>query len=178
MLTWIQMKLFFMAIGKILHLRWRAMTPVMMVVTWGGAGHLRPASGTWGTLATIPFAIGIQYFWGAEGLAIAALVIYALGYIALRLHLKNTQNKDPSYVVIDEAVGIMVALIPARFTVIDYVVGFILFRAFDALKPGPVGYIDKNVDGPHGILLDDVIAGLMTAVSLVILHGILWAFGI
>lgn len=177
MLTWLQIKLFFMALGKMAHLDSRRHGPVMMLLTWFGSGYLKPASGTWGSLAALPFALAIHYLWGPLGLITAAAILYAAGYIALRLHLPKAEDKDPSYVVIDEVIGMCLALVPAAIAFWPYVAGFILFRAFDALKPGPIGWADRHVAGAHGVLLDDVIAGVFAAVGVGIIQILLWAFG-
>lgn len=146
--------------------------PRLLLITWFGSGFLRPASGTWGTLAALPFAVAIHTYGGIFGLVTAALLLYALSLPCIRWYEHKTGSHDSSRIVIDEVIGIFIALIPAYFNIIDYVAAFFLFRMFDAIKPGPVGWIDTHVKGAHGVLLDDVVAGIMTAVCIILVHGL------
>lgn len=69
--------------------------------------------------------------------------------------------KDPSWIVIDEFVGMLVALIALPKIWWVYLLAFLLFRFFDILKPFPIGQIDRHVSGGLGIILDDLVAGLI-----------------
>lgn len=62
----------------------------------------------------------------------------------------------------------MITLVPATLSFWPVVIGFIAFRAFDAFKPGPIGWVDKNMPGAHGVLLDDVLAGIAAAIVVMI----------
>lgn len=139
-------------------------------ITWGGSGLLRPASGTWGSLAAIPFALLIHYFAGGLALIVAAALLYLAGYYAVARHEKETGLHDGSYIVLDEVIGMFITLSVANLNFTDVIAGFFLFRAFDALKPGIIGRIDREVGGAHGVLLDDVFAGGLAALCVVIIH--------
>lgn len=147
--------------------------PRALLLTWGGSGCLRPASGTWGTLAALPFVVPIHIYIGPIGLIFAALLLYIISIPCIRWFERQTGTHDSSRIVVDEVIGIMVALTLAAPHLIDYVAAFFLFRMFDAIKPGPVGWIDEKIEGAHGVLLDDVIAGALTALCLLILHGVI-----
>lgn len=147
-------------------------SPRILWLTWGGCGLLRPASGTWGTLGAIPFALLIMSYFGGVGLLVAAALIYAISYFVVARHEKISGIHDPSYIVIDEVIGIFIALAPAALNMIDVTAAFFLFRAFDAIKPGIIGKLDKTMPGAHGVLLDDVLAGGLAAVCVGLIHVI------
>ncbi len=142
------------------------------LISWGGSGYLRPASGTWGTLVALPFAFLLHFYGGIWALFIAAGILYLLAVPCIRSYERATGSHDSSRIVIDEVVGILIALCAAYLTWIDYIAAFFLFRAFDAIKPGPIGWVDQRIPGAHGVLLDDVVAGIFTALCLIFIHGI------
>lgn len=132
------------------------------IASLGGIGFLRPAPGTWGSAAVLPLAL----LPGWVSL-IAALVFAVAGYWAVaRL---PEAAADPGWVVVDEAAGQSLALAAASGWV-GALLAFTLFRAFDILKPGPVGWADRQ-KGPFGVMADDIIAGALAAVVLLILSA-------
>lgn len=142
-----------------------------LIVTWLFSGRLRPLSGTWGSLAALPFCWAISSLAGPIGLIVFAFFAFATGLKALKDYLPRAGQLDPSEVVIDEVVGmaIMWAFLPSNaFTSILF--GFVLFRLFDAIKIGPVGWCDKKIKGAMGVMVDDVVAGLMAGLTIFIVH--------
>ena len=100
------------------------------------------------------------------------LCIIALSYFTILDHLSNTNEKDPQYIVIDEVVGMWIALLPLGLYKIDIgivLLAFVLFRLFDIVKPSIV-YRSQFLKGPMGILMDDIIAGIITSL---IIFGII-----
>ena len=87
--------------------------PAHLIATWGGAGLLKPAPGSWGSLAALPFAYGLQAGFGPAGLAVAAVVLFAAGCWATGAYLGAVGGHDPPSVVVDEVVGQWLALLPA-----------------------------------------------------------------
>lgn len=156
------------------------------IATWFGAGLLRPAPGTWGTLAALPFAWVLHGLGGPWLLGLATVAVFGLGWwVAARL--TGPDDPDPSEIVIDEVAGMWLALWPvslgAAMAGVDVlelwrgiVVAFVAFRLFDVWKPGPVGWADR-LHTPLGLMLDDILAGLMAALVVVALaalaHGVL-----
>lgn len=132
---------------------------VKALVTWFGAGLLPKAPGTWGSLAALPFAWGLQWIGGAVVLAVAAAVLFVLGWRVADAYTSATGRRDPPEVVVDEVVGQWVTLLAAGQNPILYAVGFVLFRVADIWKPWPVRWADRAVPGGLGIMLDDVLAG-------------------
>lgn len=136
------------------------MDAVRAIASLGGIGFLRPAPGTWGSLAVLPLAL--LPGWVA---LLAALIFTAAGYWALT-RLPET-GSDPGWVVVDEAAGQSLALAAAGGW-LGVALAFALFRLFDIWKPGPVGWADRQ-PGPFGVMADDVIAGAMAGGAVLIL---------
>jgi phosphatidylglycerophosphatase A len=129
-----------------------------------GSGFVPFAPGTAGAL--LGLLLGVPLLLAPPGmLAIAALLVSLLGLWAIRA---ARVEGDPGWVVIDEIAGQFVALLGlARPTIVGLAAAFALFRLFDIVKPGPVGWADRQ-DGAAGIMADDLIAGAIAA-------GVLWA---
>ncbi|MGH1425227.1 MAG: phosphatidylglycerophosphatase A family protein [Pseudooceanicola sp.] len=158
------------------------MTPSHLVATFGGVGNLRPMPGTWGSLAALPVAWALHMVGGIWLVLIAIVAAYYGGVWATRAEADRTGDHDPSHVVIDEAVGQWIALLPVLYGAdrvgMDplalwpgWIVAFVAFRAFDILKPGPIGWADRR-DDAVGVMLDDVIAGVFAAVVVVVLAAV------
>ena len=132
--------------------------PSHLFATWFGVGLIRPAPGTWGSLA----AILIWYF--AEFLHSSIYIILPIfilfSWLVCSQASQDSDSKDHSAIVIDEVAGMFVALSFVTHEIIIYLWTFLLFRFFDIWKPWPISLADKNVEGGLGILLDDLIAGL------------------
>ncbi len=142
--------------------------PYTLIATWFGSGFIRPASGTWGTLASLPLCLAMVYFLGHLGVILMSMILFLVGLWVTHLHQIDTAKHDSSEVVIDEAVGMMIASIPLLyiFTWQMALACFVLFRVFDAVKIGPVGWLDKNINGALGVMSDDVAAGLMATICM------------
>lgn len=152
------------------------------ITTFCGVGMLRPAPGTWGSLATVLLAV-IFYQLGLVWLVpVSVVVAFALGMWAVPIDTADRDDKDPSEIVIDEVAGQMLALsftfIPLARHGVDilaawpaFVVPFLLFRLFDIWKPWLVGQADRRGDS-LGVMLDDIWAGLFAGIVSVILAGV------
>ncbi|RED53259.1 phosphatidylglycerophosphatase A family protein [Aestuariispira insulae] len=148
--------------------------PANWISTWFGAGYLRPASGTWGTLAALPFAWAIGQSFGQTGLFIMALMAYGVGIWSSGLYSQMTQSHDASEVVIDEVAGIWLTLAAIPLSLSSLVVGFFLFRIMDIVKPFPANMADKRLPGGIGIMTDDMIAGLYAGIALYYINDYGW----
>ena len=145
--------------------------PATLIATYMLAGLIKPASGTWGSLAALPLGLYTAYLFGPTGLLVLAAIAYGLGHWAADKWISGAEDKDPSPIVIDEAVGLWLAMTPlamlqAPFSLAGIALAFALFRLFDILKPWPVSWADKKLGGATGIMLDDVLAGIWTALLL------------
>jgi len=144
-------------------------SPSAMIATWFGSGLIIPASGTWGTLAAMPVVSYLAPL-GVSNLCLWAILFTVIGTWAAHKYEKISQEHDSSHIVIDEVAGVLFAAIPyAIYPSWEMAVAvFVLFRLFDAWKIGIVGWIDRHISGAVGVMLDDLAAGFMTAIILLI----------
>jgi phosphatidylglycerophosphatase A len=143
-----------------------------LIATFFYIGRLHPGPGTWGSAATVLLWAAAAH-WLSLGLQIPiaialALVIILIGIPAATRVARASSTKDPQFVVIDEVAGQLIALIAVPFAWKTFLIGFILFRVFDILKPPPVRQLEKFPEGT-GIVLDDVAAGLYALVVIQLL---------
>lgn len=152
-----------------------------LIGTVFGVGYLRPAPGTWGSLAALPLAYGLHRLGGFPLLALATLAVTGVGYWATAVMTQGRDNHDPSEIVIDEVAGQWLAICAISYPAWSHdiaisalwpgwISAFVLFRLFDIWKPGPVGWADRK-HGPMGVMLDDVIAGILAAIGVAALAG-------
>jgi phosphatidylglycerophosphatase A len=134
-----------------------------LVATFFGCGRLRPGPGTLASAATVLLWWLISQAAGAGTQVPVALLLAclatAVGIPAATRVARESGISDPSFVVVDEVAGQMIALIAAPVRWKTLLAGFILFRAFDIVKPPPLRRLEKIPQGA-GIMLDDVGAGL------------------
>jgi len=151
-----------------------AATWAWMIATFFGAGRLRPGPGTWGSLGALitwrliaPF---IPPFWQPSAAALYAAIALVIGVPAATRVARELGKEDPSFVVIDEVCGQMITLIGAPLGWKSLLAGFILFRAFDIVKPPPVRSFERLPEG-IGIMMDDVAAGFYALICMrILLH--------
>ena len=129
------------------------------VATLGGVGKVKKAPGTFGTLAFVPFVLALSFF-NFSYFYMAFTVVFIV--IAVWASEAYGKGKDLKSIVVDEAAGLLVAMFLVPLDPKFWVVGVLLFRVFDILKPFPISYLDKNVKGGFGVVLDDLVAGLFT----------------
>lgn len=148
--------------------------PATLIATWFGAGLLRGAPGTWGSLAALPFAWIIQALAGPMGLALAVVVVFLAGLWATDRMIGGSAGNDPGHVVVDEVAGQWLVLVFVPLDPILYAAGFMLFRLADILKPWPVSWADRAIKGAFGVMFDDILAAVYAGA---VLAGIAWWFG-
>ena len=148
------------------------------IATFFYVGYMRPAPGTWGSLVALIAGYLLITYTGPYGLIISIFICVFLGYWATREHTYNKDDQDPSEIVIDEVAGQWIALLPIALVNLSgvtqaliYLLAFVGFRIFDITKLGLVGWADRQ-DGPLGVMLDDIIAGMMTAI---IVFAVIWS---
>ena len=159
------------------------MTLQKLFLTFGGAGLSPKAPGTIGTLAALPVGILILYTLGMETLFLLTLAITVIGIFEINKYEEHTGIHDQQHIVIDEAAGIwltlMIALSTAETLTYPYVEifailsSFATFRLFDIWKPSTIGWIDREIKGGLGVMMDDILAGIAGGLlSVLILIGI------
>lgn len=135
--------------------------PARIISTGGYVGYLPGPAGTWGSLVALVPAWFIREWTGETGLAIAAAIMTVVAIWAADLYASARDMKDPGSVVADEFAGQWATLVLVPNDLTLYVIGFLVFRVLDILKPWPASWADRNLPGGFGIVVDDVIAGLM-----------------
>ncbi len=125
-----------------------------------GSGLMPRAPGTWGTLAAVPLYLLIQDWILLHYLPLVILLA-VLGFWICDVAAIDLKVHDHPAIVWDEIVGFLITMIAAPAGWGWIVLGFVLFRLFDILKPWPIGWVDSKVKGGFGIMLDDILAGLM-----------------
>ena len=134
-----------------------------LIATFFGIGRLRPGPGTFGSIATVALWAALASTLPPElrtpGAVFLAVIVTLIGITAATQVARGEGVKDPQFVVIDEVAGQLVALIAVPLTWKSFIAAFILFRAFDILKPPPVRQLESLPEGT-GIVLDDIAAGL------------------
>jgi phosphatidylglycerophosphatase A len=142
----------------------------VFVASAGGAGYLPFAPGTWASaLAVAIFVLFSPMGLWQFGLTLVAL--FFLGVWAADAAERLLERKDDQRIVIDEVGGQLVALLPLLVlgsprSLSALVTGFVLFRCFDIWKPGPVRWAERRFAGGVGVMMDDLVAGLLSAIAL------------
>jgi len=137
-------------------------SPTLMLAFGFGSGLSPKAPGTMGTLAAIPL------WWLLAQLPLSTyLVVVLIAAVAGILICGRAADRlgvhDHGGIVWDELVGFWIAMAALPVTWQSLILGFVLFRLFDILKPWPISWLDRRVSGGFGIMIDDVIAGLAAA---------------
>lgn len=138
------------------------------LATLGPVGRIRPAPGTWGSLAALLPAAGMAMA-GDWLLEIGVVVACIIGVKAADIYEAHSGKKDASEVVIDELAGQWIALLVIPFDWRWWLTAFLLFRLFDIAKPGPVKMAER-LPGGIGVMADDVVAGVLVAALLLVVQ--------
>ena len=140
-------------------------------------GHIKIASGTWGSLASILIIFPIIKFTSLsfEILVSIFIILFFISNFFINYYSKMTETYDSKYIVIDELLGIFIILIFYDFLLIynDFltlILIFFIFRIFDIIKIFPANLIDKNLKNGYGVILDDIVAGTYTILTMIILN--------
>ncbi|MFB0515257.1 MAG: phosphatidylglycerophosphatase A [Candidatus Neomarinimicrobiota bacterium] len=135
-------------------------TLATIIGTFGFIGYLKPAPGTWGSLAA-----ALVWWFVVPAPAILQLVLVAaalvVGVWSAGVIEQRTGLGDPSIVVIDEVAGMWCALLGGRQILWYFLTAFLVFRLLDVLKPGPIQRL-QNLPGGWGVMMDDMAAGAVT----------------
>jgi len=159
------------------------MTLQKLFLTFFGAGMSPKAPGTVGTLASLPLGLAVLYYFGIGTLFMLTLVITIIGIFEINKYENTTGIHDHQQIVIDEAAGMWLSLMIAVSTAVTMnypyaellaiILSFAAFRLFDIWKPSTIGWIDRELKGGMGVMLDDVLAGIAGGLlSVVVLMGI------
>lgn len=145
---------------------------IIIAASWFGTGFSPFASGTVGTLAAIPlYLIMARLSLPLYLLTAAAFTVFAC-WVSDRAEIEFGE-KDSGKIVIDEVVGYLVTMTAVPFSWPGVVAGFLLFRFFDITKIPPARYFDRKMKNGCGVVLDDVVAGVYSCITLHLLQRFL-----
>ena len=140
-------------------------------------GYIKFAPGTWGSLASILILFPVIKYLSLslEIFVIVLIILFFISNFFINYYSNFTNSQDSKKIVIDELLGIFTILIFYDFIFISndfltLLIIFIIFRIFDILKIFPANYIDKNFKNGYGVILDDIIAGIYTILTLITLN--------
>ncbi len=140
------------------------MTRAHWIASGGGIGYFPFASGTAASLAALPIGAAALWFGHYTLPVLAAFAIFSGTWA---IHSTREQG-DPGWIVVDEFAGQWIAMLGlTQVSWVGVIVAFLLFRLFDIVKPGPVGWADRR-HGAIGVMADDVVAGLISAAILAV----------
>jgi phosphatidylglycerophosphatase A len=138
---------------------------VTILATGFFIGNMPVAPGTFGTVLGLPLCFLLS------GLDLSFAILLSIIFVLFAIWIAHEaeiilKKKDPGCIVIDEIAGIMVTFLGLPFNITTAVAGFLIFRLFDILKPFPIRYLERNLSGGAGVVLDDVAAGIYSNLSL------------
>jgi len=149
----------------------------LFFLTFFMIGKIKYAPGTFASLASCLLFLLLIIFFDFTFIFFITLIIFSYSFIAINNSFDEFKSDDPKEIVVDEVAGQLLSLlaIPIYETlyplpIIYYcIASFILFRLFDVLKPYPVNFVDNNVKGALGIMLDDVLAAFYSIIVLCVI---------
>ena len=144
-----------------------------------GLGRIGFIPGTFGSLATVILLFICFHILSISSdiILLILLITFAYSFIAIKNHTKDSKNKDPGEIIIDEFIGQAIPIYLYEIShgtekttdqaIIIYAICFVLFRFFDIKKPFPVSYFDKKQKNSFGVVMDDVCAGFYVVLTLI-----------
>jgi len=139
-------------------------------------GYVKWAPGTFGSFFSLIIIIFLHEIVNKKEFIILFFCILLMATICIKIYSKSLNKHDAKEIVIDEFLGIYLIII---FTYdykifnnefIKILLIFLFFRIFDILKPFPANWIDKNMRNSFGIILDDIVAGIYTIITLALIN--------
>ncbi|WRB49484.1 phosphatidylglycerophosphatase A [Helicobacter pylori] len=141
------------------------------------SGYSKKAPGTIGSLVALLLGLPVLIF-SANTLFLAAILIGLIAIAQIDKEEEESKIHDSSYIVIDELVGMWLAMAISGLSLAGVVLSFIFFRIYDITKPSLIGKIDKEVKGGLGVVADDALAGVLAGLSVLLAIHILGFFNI
>lgn len=135
------------------------------LATFFGVGFFPKSPGTAGTLATLPLVLLLS--WAGPLVYMSFVILFLpIAILSAQIYQEEMGGHDRQEIVIDEVIGFLIAMTWLPMTWKSLLMGFLLFRVLDILKPFPIGYLDKKVPGGLGVVIDDVVAGIIASLIL------------
>ncbi|MGL2555056.1 phosphatidylglycerophosphatase A family protein [Helicobacter pylori] len=141
------------------------------------SGYSKKAPGTIGSLVALLLGLPILIF-SANTLFLGAVFVGLIAIAQIDKEEEETKKHDSSYIVIDELVGMWIAMAISGLSLAGVILSFIFFRIYDITKPSLIGKIDKEVKGGLGVVADDALAGVLAGLSALLVISVLGFFNI
>ncbi|GAA7700470.1 phosphatidylglycerophosphatase A [Helicobacter pylori] len=141
------------------------------------SGYSKKAPGTIGSLVALLLGLPVLIF-SANTLFLAAVLIGLIAIAQIDKEEEESKIHDSSYIVIDELVGMWLAMAISGLSLAGVILSFIFFRIYDITKPSLIGKIDKEIKGGLGVVADDALAGVLAGLSALLVINILGFFNI
>ena len=149
----------------------------LFFLTFFMIGKIKYAPGTFASLVTCLLFLLLINIFNFTVIFLITLIIFCYSFVAMNNSFDEFRSEDPQEIVIDEVVGQMLPLLAIPIyetlyslpTIYYCISSFLIFRLFDIWKPYPISYVDKNVKGALGIMLDDLLAGIFSIIILTII---------
>lgn len=141
------------------------------------SGYSKKAPGTIGSLVALLLGLPVLIF-SANTLFLGAVFIGLIAITQIDKEEEESKIHDSSYIVIDELVGMWLAMAISGLSLAGVVLSFIFFRIYDITKPSLIGKIDKEVKGGLGVVADDALAGVLAGLSALLVINVLGFFNI
>ncbi|GAA8630171.1 phosphatidylglycerophosphatase A [Helicobacter pylori] len=141
------------------------------------SGYSKKAPGTIGSLVALLLGLPVLIF-SANTLFLVAVLIGLIAIAQIDKEEEESKIHDSSYIVIDELVGMWLAMAISGLSLAGVILSFIFFRIYDITKPSLIGKIDKEVKGGLGVVADDALAGVLAGLSVLLIINILGFFNI
>ncbi|WP_187934475.1 phosphatidylglycerophosphatase A [Helicobacter pylori] len=141
------------------------------------SGYSKKAPGTIGSLVALLLGLPVLIF-SANTLFLVAIFVGLIAITQIDKEEEETKRHDSSYIVIDELVGMWLAMAISGLSLAGVILSFIFFRIYDITKPSLIGRIDKEVKGGLGVVADDALAGVLAGLSALLVIHILGFFNI
>ena len=143
---------------------------LIAIATFFSIGKFPKAPGTMATLATIPlWFVLAQTGWVVY--MVVTLLLIPLGVMAAQAYENSVAQHDSKEIVIDEVVGFLITMTWLPLTWQSVVLGFLVFRFLDIVKPPPIRQLDQKVGGGFGVMVDDIAAGIIGSVLMQVIYN-------
>ncbi len=141
------------------------------------SGYSKKAPGTIGSLVALLLGLPVLAF-SANTLFLGAIFVGLIAIAQIDKEEEESKIHDSSHIVIDELVGMWLAMAISGLSLAGVILSFIFFRIYDITKPSLIGKIDKEVKGGLGVVADDALAGILAGLSALLVIHILGFFNI
>jgi len=149
----------------------------LLFLTFFMIGRIKYAPGTFASLITCFLFLILINFFDLISIFFITLIFFIYSFIAINNSFEEFKTNDPQEIVMDEVIGQMIPLLAIPIyetlyplpTIYYCVPAFLLFRLFDIWKPYPISYVDNNIKGALGIMLDDIVASIYSVVILIVI---------